>query len=515
MSVTRTREIHGAQPGSYAILTRRPTACQMAAKIKAQNEVARYNDELARKAKVQAYEDLRTEFEDNLNKKLFAKNIARKVISLRMGDMINLEVRREKLRNMLSKEEEDLVREMDQGRETYIERQAKIRAKANQLRTQREQERIAIVTDKYEQAFRKNSDEIRGALRQRLEKACQNDVVDQIQRNHQKRRDEEKRDQMWAQQWENDRKAKDRREEAEEAIKARKAKEWAADVVNQMTANSKREEEEKRLEAEEARLLQDQEELMKFEALRDKLAEAKRASDYRKELKLVHKMAVRRELQRQQEELNLDMQMIEKLNQEFAEEQKQMSDDKIRLKKELDTYLDYLNQLKAQKAIDDCQVEALADAEVARAQKIREDEWERERLKKCRMMQEALASWDAVIAERAENNKLKQAEIEKGRIAFKEALADSVAEEERKKAEAKHKTECYGLDLRNQAAYIRELAAKRQRERDKMYQAGLEEEEHYQRQIKYALENPDLKTVHPVRVKAYEKGWLTDNLLRG
>ena len=64
---------------------------------------------MARKAKVQAYEDLRTEFEDNLNKKLFAKNIARKVISLRMGDMINLEVRREKLRNMLSQEEEDLV----------------------------------------------------------------------------------------------------------------------------------------------------------------------------------------------------------------------------------------------------------------------------------------------------------------------------------------------------------------------------------------------------------------------
>ena len=53
---------------------------------------------------------------------------------------------------------------------------------------------------------RKNSDDIRGALRHRLEIACQNDVVDQIQRNEQKRRDEEKRDQMWAQQWENDRK---------------------------------------------------------------------------------------------------------------------------------------------------------------------------------------------------------------------------------------------------------------------------------------------------------------------
>merc|ERR1719167_145489 len=109
---------------------------------------------------------------------------------------------------------------------------------------------------------------------------------------------------------------------------------------------------------------------MKFEALRDKLVEAKRAADYRKELNLVHKMAVRRELQRQQEELKLDMDMIEKLNAEFAAEQQQMSDDKLRLKKELDTYLNYLKELRAQKAIDDCMVEALADADVARAQKI-------------------------------------------------------------------------------------------------------------------------------------------------
>lgn len=82
--------------------------------------------------------------------------------------------------------------------------------------------------------------------------------------------------------------------------------------------------------------MQEQEELMKFEALRDKLEAAKRAADYRKELNLVHKMAVRRELQRQQEELKMDMDMIEKLNRELAEEKQQMTDDKARLKKELD-----------------------------------------------------------------------------------------------------------------------------------------------------------------------------------
>ena len=53
--------------------------------------------------------------------------------------------------------------------------------------------------------------------------------------------------------------------------------------------------------------------------------------------------------------------------------------------------------------------------------------------------QEALASWDATIAEKAENNAKKKLEIEKGRIAYKEALAESMAEEQRKRDEQKHK----------------------------------------------------------------------------
>ena len=71
---------------------------------------------------MQAYEDLRTEFEDNLNKKLFQKNIMRRVTKLRMGDMINLEVRREKLRNMLSQEEEGLVSRYKKARKWSSQR---------------------------------------------------------------------------------------------------------------------------------------------------------------------------------------------------------------------------------------------------------------------------------------------------------------------------------------------------------------------------------------------------------
>ena len=46
-------------------------------------------------------------------------------------------------------------------------------------------------------------------MRQRYEKALQNDIVDQIERNKVKRNKEDKKEAMWAEQWENDRKVRE------------------------------------------------------------------------------------------------------------------------------------------------------------------------------------------------------------------------------------------------------------------------------------------------------------------
>jgi len=509
----RVKEISGAQPGSFALMARRPAACAMAAKMKAQNEQAKILEERAAGKKLQAYEDLRVEFEDNLNRKLFSKNIMRKVNKLRMGDMIDLEIRREKLRNMLSQEEEELVREMDQGRETYLERQAKIRARARELRQKREQERLNVVTDKYEQQFRRNSDEIRGALRQKFTVSNAEDNLKLIERKGERQQEEDRREQMWAEQWENDRLAKEAREQHEEAVKEGKQKAWAEEVRNEITAHAKKKEEERQIEEEEGRLLQEQEELMKLEQMAERLVNAKKAADYRKELGLTIKMAARRRLQKQQEELQMDMDMIEKLQGEWDREKQQMGEDKIRLKKELENYLEYLRQCKEQAKIDDCMVEALADAEVERALRKREEEWERERLRKCKMLKDAVDSWNKTISERLENNKVLQAQKAADRKAYNAAVEKALEDEKKKVAEIRHRDECHAHDVLQQIDYNKELARVRKRNEARMYKAGLEQEKEYQERIKYALEHPDINTFHPVRVKAFREGTLENTFV--
>jgi hypothetical protein len=83
-------------------------------------------------------------------------------------------------------------------------------------------------------------------------------------------------------------------------------------------------------------LLKEQEEFMKLEAIQDKIANLHKAERYRHELGQVRKMALRKEHQREQEELAQDMEMIERVKREIREEQDQISSDKKRLHHELE-----------------------------------------------------------------------------------------------------------------------------------------------------------------------------------
>lgn len=55
---------------------------------------------------------------------------------------------------MLEVEERELLREMEEGKETVLERQAKMREKAKILRERRESDRQQVVAEKLDQLFR-------------------------------------------------------------------------------------------------------------------------------------------------------------------------------------------------------------------------------------------------------------------------------------------------------------------------------------------------------------------------
>lgn len=59
-----------------------------------------------------------------------------------------------RLRALLEEEEQQLLQEMEEKKETSMERQAKMRERAKTLRDRRERDREQLVSDKLEQLFR-------------------------------------------------------------------------------------------------------------------------------------------------------------------------------------------------------------------------------------------------------------------------------------------------------------------------------------------------------------------------
>lgn len=59
-----------------------------------------------------------------------------------------------RLRALLEAEEQQLLQEMEEKKETSVERQAKMRERAKTLRDRRERDREQLVSDKLEQLFR-------------------------------------------------------------------------------------------------------------------------------------------------------------------------------------------------------------------------------------------------------------------------------------------------------------------------------------------------------------------------
>lgn len=72
-----------------------------------------------------------------------------------------------RLRKLLHEEEEKYMSEVAIKQETVLERQAKMRERAKQLRDKREAERLLVVEEKLDQRWRDQCEEMRGLMSRR------------------------------------------------------------------------------------------------------------------------------------------------------------------------------------------------------------------------------------------------------------------------------------------------------------------------------------------------------------
>jgi CO dehydrogenase/acetyl-CoA synthase beta subunit len=98
--------------------------------------------------------DLKSSWVKSTNKRIERNTLKRRVQQELLKETFALEDRREMLREMLLQEEQGYIEEMESMEETTLERQAKMRERAKQLKEKRERERQEFVTEKLDQRWR-------------------------------------------------------------------------------------------------------------------------------------------------------------------------------------------------------------------------------------------------------------------------------------------------------------------------------------------------------------------------
>ena len=100
--------------------------------------------------------DLKSSWVKTTNKRIERNTLKRRVQQELLKETFALEDRREMLREMLLEEEQGYIEEMESMQETTLERQAKMRERAKQLKEKRERERQEFVAEKLDQRWRQD-----------------------------------------------------------------------------------------------------------------------------------------------------------------------------------------------------------------------------------------------------------------------------------------------------------------------------------------------------------------------
>lgn len=102
---------------------------------------------------------------------------------------------------------------MEESQETVLERQAKLRERARQLKEKKETERQAIAAEKYEQLFRSQCEELRSTVSKRAQDEIAAERLEQIKLKKVLEKEKEDEEAFFADLWEQEQRKKAEREE--------------------------------------------------------------------------------------------------------------------------------------------------------------------------------------------------------------------------------------------------------------------------------------------------------------
>eukprot|EP01137_Pigoraptor_chileana_P005843 Opistho-2@49454 len=451
---------------------------------------------------------LQSQWERETDRKLAHNHVTAKLHRVKLGAEELLDRRRECLREMLDKERDDFIGELNSiSAESDADKRDRMRKRAEELRQARERERQLLADEKQMLRFRNDCVELRAVHSKQLEEAVISERGAQLDDRQKQKEIERKEEAHFAQLWEEDRLKKVAREERDAAKRAQLNAETLQILRRQLADLKRRQELDDLLKAQQAELMKEQAELYMMEREREETEHRRRQQATREELAKYGRMHARRLQKQLQEEMALDLRILEEALAKNSDDTDAKRAEKRRLKEEALKYRQYIAEMRSMEQQREKERDALLEQESEREWERKLERIERERFAREKLMGEVLRTRREQIEYKLRENERLQHE---GFVERQELLVqiDENRRIEETRREALQRTrDQYRSDLTHQIAYQQRTSDEERRLEQEELMLSEEAEREYNRMLQIEMTRRyDPKTFHQRKSSATIRG---------
>uniref|UniRef100_A0A8C0GXM5 Cilia- and flagella-associated protein 53 n=1 Tax=Chelonoidis abingdonii TaxID=106734 RepID=A0A8C0GXM5_CHEAB len=341
-------------------------------------------------------------------------------------------------------------------------------------------------------------EEVRLQWSQRHRREVCSDRLAQLALKEELKKQEKREEQIFAELWEEDRLAKEKRG-IEDFQKKSEQNQELLNVLNaQVAALDAQKEEAKRLKEEEARLMEMK--LFKLENERVQMEKLQKQKEHRDMLISSARAKMKRLNQEKQEELALDMKILERFSHESQEDTEGKNQRKVR---EQQMYREYLAQQLEEETHREKEMDKLLEEEMEKSWTKKVEQMRLEKEARKRLMKDVLDTRRLQIEEKLERNAKQQEELAQDKKLLAEAIKELNSIEEKKYLRQMQEAKAYREQLQAQITYQQQAHIAEEEEKQREYESGLAAERVYQEKMKDILSRPYMKLaeIHPLRRK--------------
>ncbi|KAL4838693.1 hypothetical protein H8958_008115 [Nasalis larvatus] len=444
---------------------------------------------------------LKVEWDQHSDCKFLDSLVQARIKDAMQGFIINLEERRNKLRELLALEENEYFTEMQLKKETIEEKRDRMREKTKLLKEKNEKERQDFVAEKLDQQFRERCEELRVELfRIHQKKVCEERKA-QIAFNEELRRQKLVEEQMFSKLWEEDRLAKEKRE-AQEARRQKELMENTRLGLNaQITSIKAQRQAAQLLKEEEARLVESNNAQIKHENEQDKLKKQKAKQETRTILQKALQDRIQHIQQDYREEQDLNMKLVQRALQDLQEEadkKKQKREDMIREQK---IYHKYLAQRREEEKAQEKEFDRILEEDKEKKLAEKDKELRLEKEARRQLVDEVMCTRKLQVQEKLQREAKEQEERAMEQKHINESLKELNCEEKENFARRQCLAQEYRKQLQMQIAYQQQSQEAEKEEKRREFEAGIAANKMCLDKIQEVLSTHQVlpQNIHPMR----------------